>query len=222
MAFGDNMKESYDPSSKHNPESPAFMDSLLNDENPECIETNQKSIHEERIRNAPQIVKDYYAGKVNHFEKGLFRVLVAKKSNRIIFFIMLFCLVIVFINGNISHRDSLKVINGYECELNSFAYDDKVFASIKIHPVAKTKKKLEKMEVPEGKEVYFPVKIDVYGITKSGVQIKFEEIPQGKIFYEQQIFRTSSVDCDIITVACNVKISDKQEELSVKVSRNLQ
>lgn len=222
MAFGDNMKETYDPSGKTNPENPAFMNSLLNDENPECIETNQRLIHEERIRNAPKIVQDYYAGKVNHFEKGLFRVLVAKKSNRIIFFIMLFCLVIVFINGNLSNRNNIKVVSGYECELKAFAYDDTVYADVKIHPVAKTKKQLAKIEIPEGKELFYPVDAVFYGITESGVQIQFADVPQGKLFDKEQILRTSSVDCDIITVLCRVRINDKEEELSVKVSHSLQ
>ncbi len=221
MAFGDNMKEYIDPSSKINPDDPRFMDSLLNDENPDVIETNRKLIHEERIKNAPKIVQDYYAGKVNNFQKGLFRVLVAKKSNRIIFVVMIFCLFIVFINSNIANQNNLKVINGFECELNSFAYDDMIFSNVKIHPIAKTKTKLEQLKKKSETEIFFPVYIEYYGITDSDVQIKVDKTSQGKIFLDEQIFRTSFEDYDIITVACIVKIGDEQEELSVKVSHNL-
>lgn len=208
MAFGDNMKEVDDPSIKQN--------------DPDYIQTNQKLIHEERIRNAPQIVQDYYAGKVNQFDKGLFKVLVAKPHNRVIFFVMIFCLVIVFINGNISGRDNIKVVNGYECELQAFSYDDKVFASVKIHPLAKTKKKLESLNIAPDDSPYFPVFIEYYGISESEVQMKFNENNDGEVFLDTQIFRTSTDDYDIIKVAATVKVGDHQEELSVKVSHKLQ
>ena len=123
MAFGDNMKETREPSQDNEKKSSLeILESILNDPNPH-IETMQQQIHEERIRNAPKIVQDFYAGKVNQFDKGLFKVLVAKKSNRIIFIILILCLLIVFINGNLGNRKNLKVINGYECELQSFSYD---------------------------------------------------------------------------------------------------
>ena len=117
MAFGDNMKETREPSQDNEKKSSSeILESILNDPNPH-IETMQQQIHEERIRNAPKIVQDFYAGKVNQFDKGLFKVLVAKKSNRIIFIILILCLLIVFINGNLGNRKNLKVISGYVCEL---------------------------------------------------------------------------------------------------------
>lgn len=207
MAFGENMKETEDPSIKKN--------------NPDYIETMQAQIHEERIRNAPKIVQDYYAGRAVKFEKGLFRVLVAKKSNRFIFFVMLFCLVISFVCGTLSGKDNIKAVNGYECELQSFVYDDKCYASIKVHPLAKTKKKLEKLSTDDG-EMYFPVHAEFYGISSSDVQMKFDESPDGTVFLEPLILRTSTDDYDIIKVAALIRIGDVQEELSVKAVHKLQ
>lgn len=209
MAFGENMKEIEDPSLK----------------NPDGSETYVSSIHEERIKNAPQIVQDYYAGKACKFEKGLFRVLVAKKSNRMIFIVMIMLAAIVFIKNNLSNGENLAVIDGYECELSSFSYDDTVFASVKIHPVQKKRQEIKKQkeadEVPLDK-LEKDIKIIFYGINDSGAQIVFDEELSGKVFDNQQFFRTSNIDCDIIIVKANIKIGNENQEISVKVSKKMQ
>ena len=108
MPFWENMKETEETSQKTS--------------DYENAENNSRLFHEERMKNAPKIVQDYYNGTGLKFEKGLFKVLVAKKSNRIIFLIMVFCFAILFITNNFSNKGNLKVINGYECELQSFSY----------------------------------------------------------------------------------------------------
>lgn len=222
MAFGDNLKETKDPSQNPDDKTASeILESILNNPNP-SIETNQQAIHEERIKNAPKIVQDYYAGKVNQFDKGLFKVLVAKKSNRIIFFIMLFCLLIVFINGTVGNRSNIAVINGYECELHGFVYDGICHASIKIHPIKKTKKILEKaVENPDFDTVY-PVTASFSGITESDAIIEFDSQCKEQILLDEKILRTSIDDCDIIYIICKVKIGDKEGELKTKVSHKVQ
>ncbi|MGN0740064.1 MAG: hypothetical protein ACI4LX_07825 [Treponema sp.] len=202
------MKETEDPSQK--------------EAGYENAENNSRFFHEERMKNAPKIVQDYYNGTGLKFEKGLFRVLVAKKSNRIIFLIMVFCFAIVFITNNFSNKGNLKVINGYECELQSFSYDDRLFASVKIHPVKKTKTQLSNQEKKSGESVSFPVKIVFYGISESGVQMKFQQDVNGEIFLNSNIYRTESDDYNVTDVIAEVSVGDESGELSVKVNRRLQ
>lgn len=209
MAFGDNMKEVEDPSLKTS----------------ENFENYESSIHEERIKNAPKIVQDYYAGKACKFEKGLFRVLVAKKSNRCIFIVMIMLAAIVFIKANLGNSENLAVVAGYECELQSFSYDETIFASIKIHPVAKTRNQLKKEkasdEIPLEK-FEKDVKITLCGYTDSGARVPFEEEINGKIYDNEQIFRTRTIDYDIINVSAVVSVGSETDEISVKVTKKLQ
>lgn len=208
MGFGDRLKETKDPSQE------------------EFDYENYKSeIHEERIRNAPKIVRDYYNGTGIKFTKGFFKVLVATKSNRIIFMVMLMCAAIVLIKANLSGTDNIKVINNYECELTSFSYDDVVFASVKVHPLAKYRKELEKKASKDtGSENAepFEVFIEFTGETGDGSTVVFENTCSGQIYDKVVFFRTSTADCDIITVSCTVTIDSQKANLSVKVKRKLQ
>lgn len=208
MPFWENMKETEETSQKTS--------------DYENAENNSRLFHEERMKNAPKIVQDYYNGTGLKFEKGLFKVLVAKKSNRIIFLIMIFCFAILFITNNLANKGNLKVINGYECELQSFSYDDRLFASVKIHPLKKTKAQLSNQEKKEGKTISFPVNIVFYGISESGVQMEFQNDINGEIFLNSNIYRTDSDDYNVTDVIARVSVGDESGELSVKVNRRLQ
>lgn len=223
MNFYNKMRETSDE-----PNSKLFKN--LSDE----ISLNQQendfysSIHEERIKNAPKIVQDYYNGDGIKFEKGLFRVLVAKKSNRIIFFMMIFMIAIVFITNNISSSNNIVVVNGYECELQSFSYDDTVYASVKVHPVKKTREKInkfknKKMDSFENfSSLELPVKIIFYGISESDIQMKFPEEINSKIFDNTIIYRTETQDYNVVKVIAQINIGEQTNEAVVNVLRKEQ
>lgn len=222
MGFGDNMKETKDPSQKNDRTTEEILDDVLNDRNPPHVETLQQQIHEERIRNAPKIVQDFYAGKVNQFDKGLFKVLVAKKSNRIIFIIMLFCIAIVFINGTLNKNNNIKVVSGYECELQSFSYDGTCYASLKVHPVKKTKQYLESLPESSDKKISYPLYASFRGITQADIEVPLDHDVTAELFMDEQILRTSVDDCDIMYITCKVRIGNSEEELKTKVSHKIQ
>ena len=121
-----------------------------------------------------------------------------------------------------ANKGNLKVINGYECELQSFSYDDRLFASVKIHPLKKTKTQLSNQEKKEGKTISFPVNIVFYGISESGVQMEFQNDINGEIFLNSNIYRTDSDDYNVTDVIARVSVGDESGELSVKVNRRLQ
>lgn len=211
MAFWDNMKETEDPSQKV--------------AGSEYAENNSRLFHEERMKNAPQIVRDYYDGTAPKFEKGLFRALVSTKSNRLIFLVMIFCFAIVFIANNFSNAGNLKVVSGYECELQAFSYDGTLFASVKIHPLKETKKKLEKLEKQKTETdapLEFPVRIEFYGVSEDGISMKLEKEASGTVFLNSNIYRTDSEDYNIQTVVADVFIGGESGRMSVKVSRKIQ
>ena len=227
MAFWERLKEIDDPSSY-------VVKSADGDDGFETIQNMSSQIHEERIKNAPKIVQDYYNGTGIKFEKGLFRVLVAKKSNRFIFLVMIIMIAVVFITGNLTGRDNLKVVNGYECELQSFSYDDKLYASVKIHPVLKTKQKLQKeieKQGPMSKSALlgYSVQIDFYGLSESGVQMLIGSVKQTDpqdldkyVLLDPVIYRVSSDDYNVEKVIAYISIGNKSDELSVKVVQKIQ
>lgn len=221
MSFFDKMKETSD-------ESNSKLFKTLSDEiyPDDEFSFNDSSIHKERIENAPKNVQDYYNGNGIKFEKGFFRVLVANKSNRMIFFTMIFMFAIVFITNNLSSRKNIVLINGYECELQSFSYDDILYASVKIHPVKKTLKSIEKLKKSNDKtqlqNYKFPLNIIFYGNSDSGVQMKFPKEINSEVFDNTIIYRSESPDYNVINVVAKITIGDQSKESIVKVLRNFQ
>ena len=122
MAFYDNIPETRAPGGEGEAENLVF-----------------RYNREERVKNAPKIVQDYYAGKLAP-TKGLFKVLVATKFNRMMLLTVALCFVVVMIVNTFSNRPSLAVAAGFELELSAFTYDESVFAQVKIHPLKKSLK----------------------------------------------------------------------------------
>lgn len=92
--------------------------------------------HAERIRNAPTIVQEYYAGRGPRPVKGLFRVLVSNRGNRFmlasIFILCAFLWVYTFFINKASVK--LKLPNSESLTLNTkaFTYDEKIFINVEI------------------------------------------------------------------------------------------
>ncbi len=171
---------------------------------------------EERIKNAPKIVQDYYAGKMEP-TKGLFRVLVATKFNRFMLFTVALCFAVVLIVHFFGSRPNLAVASGFELEMNSFAYDDSVFSQIKIHPLKKSlmDKNFNIQKIIEDKSVASAVFsfYDADGQLLDKIQ-KSAEIEKNAFF-----IRTKSVDYDIMKVDASVELLGESVQLTSKVSR---
>lgn len=86
---------------------------------------------EERLKNAPQIVKDYYDGKMNP-TRGFFKVLVSTRANRFLFFTLVVLTAFALVYGKVTGVSSKGELGGIKYELSSFAYDEEVYSSVKI------------------------------------------------------------------------------------------
>ena len=184
---------------------------------------NEYKVNYERIKRAPKIVQDFYNGTGIKFEKGLFKVLVAKKSNRNIFMIMIFMFIITFITSNLSNKSNLTVINGYECELTSFVYEQKTFFNVKIHPIKKTRLKLEKLLKDNNKNLIqeqnsLPIQISFSALTEDGKTIYIDDIIKSNVFLDSNIYNKSIEHYNIKNVYANILIGDKQDTINVKVN----
>lgn len=174
---------------------------------------------EERVKRAPKIVQDYYAGKLAP-TKGLFKVLVATKFNRMMLLTVALCFAVVIIVKTFSNRPSLAVAAGFELELSAFSYDESVYAQVKIHPLKKSLKDknfdIEKYVKDQERALATFSFVDADGQEIAKIQ------GSGEIQKNAFFIRTNSPDYDIIKVAAQVEILGQKAGLSSSVSRRSQ
>ena len=158
---------------------------------------------EERLKNAPQIVRDAYDGKMNPI-RG-FKVLWVNKSNRYILLSLVIFIGFVWVFTAISGTRSYAKINNLAFELSSFSYEDEVYVTIK----ANDKKATEKSA---------PVKIDaeVFFINNDNQIVDKKEL---SLVYRdgEKTLATKARDYDIIRVDAIIAAFDKEKEVTAAV-----
>lgn len=100
--------------------------------------------HEHRIKNAPKEVQDYYNGNFE-LNKGI-KVLFKNKSNRVILIALVIMTVFALIYSRIQSGRNRGSLGNYKLELTSFAFEEKIYTSLKITEDSK-KKSVEKEPV---------------------------------------------------------------------------
>lgn len=197
----------------------AFYDNIPESRNPEQ-DADENLVfrynRQERIKNAPKIVQDYYAGRLTP-TKGLFKVLVATKFNRFMLFTVALCFAVLLIVKAFGNRPNIATASGFELELSAFKYDESVYAQIKIHPLKKSLADKnfaidQYIKDNEKASAVFSF-VDVDGQTLDKIQ-KSAEIEKKAFF-----IRTNSSDYDIIKVDAAVEILGQKVDLTSKVSR---
>ncbi|MBO7582551.1 MAG: hypothetical protein J6T20_02025 [Treponema sp.] len=158
---------------------------------------------EERLRNAPQIVRDAYEGKMNPV-RG-FKVLWVNKSNRYILLSLIIFIGFVWVFTAISNTKSYAKINNIAFEINAFSFQDEVYVTLKVND----KKADEKSA---------PVKVDaeVFFINNDNQIIEKKEL--SLVYgYGEQTLATKTRDYDIIRVDAIIDAANKEKEVTVAV-----
>lgn len=159
---------------------------------------------EERLKKAPQIVKDYYDGKIKPV-KG-FRALFYKQNKFIFISLILFVGFFYMHNGLNKIRNSTS-INEVLFEISAFSYDEEIFSTLTV----KTKK---------DKIIDKPQNITaLVNFINSDKVVAYKE--EYSLVYEkgEEYFRTKIQDYDIIRVDVIVKIDDVEKELFTEIKR---
>ncbi|HAK68881.1 MAG TPA: hypothetical protein DEO40_00310 [Treponema sp.] len=78
-----------------------------------------------------QVYRDLATGK-NQPKKGLFRVLVSTKMNRMIFFAMIMTFGVVLAVSLLGGKANEGLVNGVYCSLNAFSFGDDVYVSVSM------------------------------------------------------------------------------------------
>ncbi len=92
---------------------------------------------EERLKTAPKLVQDYYAGNFTAFRPGLFKALVATKANRFILFALVICFLFVVVYGFFGPKENEDSLDGVHVSLSAFTYQefgDTIYVDFKISP----------------------------------------------------------------------------------------
>lgn len=165
---------------------------------------------EERIKNSPKIVKDFYAGKLIQKRPGLFRALVSTRQNRMVFFCLVAAVIMAFFFGFFGPSKNEASIAGVDCELSAFSFEDNVLVSVKFNePAKKYKAKYESA---------VKVKALFSACDADGQKIFEKEI--NDVYNGKELFiRTTFADYDIFTVAADVEIENESSRLSCKIEK---
>ena len=196
---------------------------------------------EERIKNAPQSVQDYYAGKLGAFKPGLFRALVSTKGNRFIFMTLVICFLLVIFVGIFGPKKNVDVLAGVRLDLSVFVYadfGDNVYVDLKLDPPAKKMLANYEREIPvkvtfsavnaEGQIAQNVTVVDKYNgkelfdarakrlseIREEKKRNKYAAVKGGDFF---KSVKTSFADYDIVSVNAEVEINGEVKTVSSPV-----
>lgn len=159
---------------------------------------------EERLKHAPQNVRDFYNGTGGRPVKGLFRVLIATKSNRFILIAVGLFAAFVWFYSAFSERNSASVA-GASVSLSAFSYEDFVYASLKLTPI-------------KGKEPDRPLPVTVVFSAVDNTGAVNAEQSVTELYEGREAFiRTKLSDYDIIRIDAALSVQDEERRLSAAV-----
>ncbi len=162
---------------------------------------------EERLKNAPQLVKDYYAGKFTAYRPGLFRALVSTRSNRFMFFALVVAVAVVLILG-FFHKDSQDFMAGVKANLTAFSYEETVYVSVELEDAPK---KFEK-------SLPLPVGAEIHVVNTDGQVAEIKKI-SGKYEGKSAFFRTTFSDYDILEVTADLTFAGESCRLKSRIQK---
>ena len=159
---------------------------------------------EERIAKAPQLVKDYYEGKLKPV-RG-FKIFLTKE-NRYIFFALIFFVGAAWIYTGLNKTRAGTTIAGVNFELSAFSYEEEVYVSLQMK-----RSKKAKSSAP------LAVNADFFAIDPNN---QVGDKRSGQMVYDEgeKYIRTKFTDYDIIRVDVILNAGGTEKELSAEVKR---
>ena len=165
---------------------------------------------EERLKRAPKIVQDYYAGDFKPYKGGLFKSLVNTRANRLLFVTIVFAFGILWFVNYFGPQKSSGSLAGVDVKLSAFSYEDSVYASFKIEEAGKKKKALFADGVP--------VSAVISACDKDGAVVHEEKL-SGKYEGNELFLRTTFSDYDIIKVSAVCSMLEGAASLETQVEK---
>ena len=185
-----------------------MQDEIYTD-NPSESELNFRYNREERLKNAPETVRKYYAGELPTAPKGFFKALVHTKSSRFTFMALILVIalfVALFFFGPKANQNNMQ---NTDFTLSAFSFEEKIYVSIKVQSQS------------NAKEIQLPLKAKFSMLDKDKQLVNQEEI-ETVILQKEEFIRTIFTDYDIISVEVEITNTDTEEKilLSTSVTQN--
>ncbi len=159
---------------------------------------------ENRLKNAPDIVKSHYDGTEKLPPKGIFKSLVHTKASRYLLgSIVLLVLMIVFVT-NVPTETNAGTLYDIPFSLSAFVFDDNTFVTLSAEEIRVDKD--------------FPIVIIFKALNNDGNII--QESSYFPIYYgNEDSYVTTFANYDIITIEAEISIEDEILMLSTKVQK---
>ena len=159
---------------------------------------------ENRIARAPQLVKDYYNGKLQPVRE--FRIFFTKQ-NRYIFFALIFFIGATWIYTGLNRTRAGTTLAGVNFELMAFSYEEEVYVSLQMKRSSRSRE-----TAPVN------VQAEFFAIDPNR---QVGDKRQGQLVYNEgeQYIRTKFTDYDIIRVDVILTAGGYEKELSAEVKR---
>jgi len=158
----------------------------------------------ERLKNAPENVKNYYEGKGPQPPNGFFKVLLQTKTNRLIFVFMLVTIAISAVTIFLKKSTESGTVSQLPVHLAAFSFDGDVYASLMV----------SEKKVPES--VLVSVTFNAYDAEKN--LLVTENISD--FYFGNEVFlRTKFSDYDIIYIEAEVNVADDKVLLRCNVKQ---
>ncbi len=166
---------------------------------------------EERLKHAPKIVQDYYAGNFKPYKGGLLKSLVNTRGNRLMFVTIIFTFGIILFMNYFGPQKSSGTLSGLDVNLSAFSYEDSVYASLKIKEASKKKK----ADFTDG----IPVSVTFSAYDRENTLVHEEKLT-GKYEGNELFLRTSFSDYDIIKVSAVCSMKDSYSALESSIEKH--
>lgn len=159
---------------------------------------------ENRLKNAPDSVKDFYNGNMKLPPKGLFKVLFYTKTSRTMLVVLFFVVGVMMFISMFSNKTNIGKISNIKIELRGILLEDSIYTSVHFPQIDD--------KTPNSVEILFSA------IDSNDTIINEEEI-YAIYSGDDSYFRTFFNDYDIITVKATIKYNNETIELKDSIKK---
>jgi hypothetical protein len=162
----------------------------------------------ERLKNADEAVKRYYAGEGPQAPKGIFQSLVQTPSSRLILIVMLAMMAIVVLSSIMDRGGKVSTVALVPMELSTFSFEDTVYISLHLK---------ENSQIDFSEHPFVSCNFLVYTTDDQVIyQEKVETFYTGK----EDFLRTTFGDYDILYVEAVVTVGEETQILRSDITRS--
>ncbi len=171
---------------------------------------NQNGLHfyydrDERLKNAPRVVKDFYNGNMKTPQIGLIRVLVANKATRIMFLTIVLLTALGIAISLVEKSSNTDKKDGIRYSLNAFSFDETIYVTVKL-------------DEKSGYDKDTDVDLIIAALDKTGTVVEKNNL-SGTYSGKECFFRTTFYDYDIMIIEAVIKSGENSIVLTAPVEK---